>query len=157
MAPRPRVIVADEPLSALDVSIQSQVMNLMRELQRANDLSYLLISHDFAAVHHLADRIAVMYLGRVVETAKVDDLFNQPAHPYTAALLASVPRVGRGKRQPGKSLSGEVPSPISPPSGCAFHPRCPAAQARCRSEVPVVQSVNGHGHQVACHFPITAA
>ena len=155
LAPRPRVIVADEPLSALDVSIQSQVMNLMRELQRANDLSYLLISHDFAAVHHLADRIAVMYLGRVVETAKVDDLFNQPAHPYTAALLASVPRVGRGKRQPGKSLSGEVPSPISPPSGCAFHPRCPAAQARCRSEVPVAQSVNSQGHQVACHFPIT--
>ncbi|MEK0416159.1 MAG: hypothetical protein RI949_165 [Pseudomonadota bacterium] len=154
LAPRPRVIVADEPLSALDVSIQSQVMNLLRELQRAHGLSYLLISHDFAAVHHLADRIAVMYLGRVVETASVGALFSQPAHPYTAALLASVPRVGRGKRQPGQSLAGEVPSPISPPSGCAFHPRCPAAQDRCRHEAPLVRAVPGEAHrQVACHFP----
>ena len=158
LAPQPRVIVADEPLSALDVSIQSQVMNLLRDLQQAHGLSYLLISHDFAAVHHLADRIAVMYLGRVVETAAVQALFSRPAHPYTAALLASVPRVGRGKRQPGQSLVGEVPSPISPPSGCTFHPRCPAAQPRCRAEAPAMQAVNDGGEdasrQVACHFPL---
>lgn len=156
LAPSPRVIIADEPLSALDVSIQSQVMNLMRDLQREQSLAYLLISHDFAAVHHLADRIAVMYLGRVVESAPVDVLFASPAHPYTAALLASVPRVGQGKRQPGNSLRGEVPSPISPPSGCAFHPRCAHAQARCREDVPRRQ-VLSPGHEVACHFPLHRA
>ena len=124
-------------------------MNLMRELQRIHGLSYLLISHDFAAVHHLADRIAVMYLGRIVESAPVDALFSQPAHPY------SVPRIGRGKRQPGHSLRGELPSPISPPSGCAFHPRCPHAQAVCKERAPAVQET-GAGHSVACHFPRVA-
>jgi len=152
MAPQPRLIIADEPLSALDVSIQSQVMNLLSELKRAHGLSYLLVSHDFAAVHHLADRVAVMYLGRIVESAPVDALFARPAHPYTAALLEAVPRVGHGKRRPGSTLRGEVPSPIRPPSGCAFHPRCPAATDRCRQERPLPRHC-GADRVVACHFP----
>jgi len=159
LAPQPRLIIADEPLSALDVSIQSQVMNLLSALQREHGLSYLLISHDFAAVHHLADRIAVMYLGRIVETAAVDELFSAPAHPYTAALLDSVPRVKRGrvgKRPPGRSLRGEMPSPIHPPSGCAFHPRCPQAQTLCAQVAPPPQAC-GEAGLVACHFPLTAA
>ena len=159
LAPQPRLIIADEPLSALDVSIQSQVMNLLSALQREHGLSYLLISHDFAAVHHLADRIAVMYLGRIVETAAVDELFSAPAHPYTAALLDSVPRVHRGrvgKRPPGRSLRGEMPSPIHPPGGCAFHPRCPQAQTLCAQVAPSPQA-RGEGRLVACHFPLTAA
>lgn len=155
LAPRPKIIIADEPLSALDVSIQSQVMNLMSELKRQYGLSYLLVSHDLSAVHHLADRIAVMYLGRVVETAPVDDLFGRPAHPYTAALLGSVPRVGQGKRQPGRSLRGEVPSPIKPPEGCAFHPRCSKATGLCRQQAPQPQPVGG-ARLVACHFPLEA-
>jgi oligopeptide/dipeptide ABC transporter ATP-binding protein len=152
MAPQPRLIIADEPLSALDVSIQSQVMNLLSELRRAHGLSYLLVSHDFAAVHHLADRVAVMYLGRIVESAPVDALFAAPAHPYTAALLAAVPRIGQGKRRPGSALRGEMPSPIRPPAGCAFHPRCPAATERCRQERPEPRAF-GDERTVACHFP----
>jgi oligopeptide/dipeptide ABC transporter ATP-binding protein len=153
LAPQPQLIIADEPLSALDVSIQSQVMNLMSELRARLGLSYLLVSHDFAAVHHLADRIAVMYLGRIVETAPVDALFESPAHPYTAALLASVPRVGHGKRKPGSALSGELPSPVDPPEGCPFHPRCPLAADRCKMESPHPVSLQP-GRTVACHFPL---
>jgi oligopeptide/dipeptide ABC transporter ATP-binding protein len=156
LAPGPRIIIADEPLSALDVSIQSQVMNLLSDLKRRNGLSYLLVSHDFAAVHHLADRIAVMYLGRIVETASTGALFAHPAHPYTAALLASVPRIGHGKRVPGGSLRGEPPSPINPPGGCAFHPRCPDAKPVCHEQAPPAVDA-GPGRQVACHFPRIAA
>ena len=151
----PKLFLFDEPIAHLDAKLRARMRGELKIMQRRLGTTMIYVTHDQLEAMSMADRIAVMYLGRVVETAKVDDLFNQPAHPYTAALLASVPRVGRGKRQPGKSLSGEVPSPISPPSGCAFHPRCPAAQARCRSEVPVAQSVNSQGHQVACHFPIT--
>lgn len=153
LAPEPKVIIADEPLSALDVSIQSQVMNLMKSLQTTHGLSYILVSHDMAAVHHLADRVAVMYLGRVIESAPVDQLFESPAHPYTLALLQSVPKIGRGKRRVGGSLKGDQPSPINPPSGCTFHPRCPMAQERCKVEVPKDSHLSSE-HQIACHFPI---
>lgn len=156
LAPQPKVIIADEPLSALDVSIQSQVMNLMKSLQKTHGLSYLLVSHDMAAVHHLADRVAVMYLGRVIETAPVDQLFQAPRHPYTLALLQSVPQIGQGKRTVGNSLKGDQPSPINPPSGCTFHPRCPVAQEKCKSEVPVSKNLSAT-HQIACHFPIQLA
>jgi oligopeptide/dipeptide ABC transporter ATP-binding protein len=121
LAPRPRLIIADEPLSALDVSIRSQVMNLLRDLQAAHRLAYLLVSHDFAAVHHLADRVAVMYLGRIVETASVHDLFAAPSHPYTRALLASVPRLGQGKRAPGSSMRGDrLPRSIHRRDACSI-------------------------------------
>ena len=155
LAPQPRLIIADEPLSALDVSIQSQVMNLLRDLQAAHRLAYLLVSHDFAAVHHLADRVAVMYLGRIVETASVKALFAAPSHPYTRALLASVPRLGQGKRKPGLSMRGELPSPVNPPSGCVFHPRCPHAAEICRTEVPAARPM-AEGHFAACHFAAPA-
>jgi peptide/nickel transport system ATP-binding protein len=151
LSPRPALIVADEPLSALDVSIQSQVLNLMKELQERNGLSYLFISHDLAVVHHLVDRVAVLYLGRLVEVATREALFAHPQHPYTKALLDSVPRIGR-RRARGHTIKGEMPSPLSPPPGCVFHPRCPKAQARCRSEVPTL-SATGPGQQAACHFP----
>jgi oligopeptide/dipeptide ABC transporter ATP-binding protein len=153
LAPAPRVIVADEPLSALDVSIQSQILNLMAELRDRAGLSYLLISHDLAAVHHLADRVAAMYLGRLVEVAPRDALFGRPAHPYTRALLDAVPRIGTGKRVPGGALQGDIPSPMAPPSGCAFHPRCPRATERCSVEAPVLAAV-AKGHETACHHPL---
>lgn len=153
LAPRPRVIIADEPLSALDVSIQSQILNLMDELRERVGISYLLISHDLAAVHHLADRVAAMYLGRVVEVAGREALFARPAHPYTRALLDSVPRIGAGRRVPGRALQGDIPSPMAPPPGCAFHPRCARASAVCREVVPVLQAVAA-GHSAACHHPL---
>jgi len=153
LAPRPRVIIADEPLSALDVSIQSQILNLMGELRERVGISYLLISHDLAAVHHLADRVAAMYLGRVVEVAGRDALFARPAHPYTAALLDSVPRIGAGRRVPGRALQGDIPSPMAPPPGCAFHPRCARASGICRTEVPALRPLDP-GQEVACHYPL---
>ncbi len=159
LAPSPRLIVADEPLSALDVSIQSQVLNLMQDLQeaaaaRGESLAYLFISHDLAVVNHLASRVAVLYLGRLVEVAPRADLFAGPAHPYTAALLAAVPRIGRSRALPAQAISGEMPSPLHPPPGCVFHTRCPRAEARCRTEVPALAAV-GEGHLAACHFPLT--
>lgn len=147
------MIIADEPLSALDVSIQSQILNLMGELRARVGISYLLISHDLAAVHHLADRVAAMYLGRVVEVAGREALFARPAHPYTRALLDSVPRIGAGRRVPGRALQGDIPSPMAPPPGCAFHPRCARARAVCREAVPVLQAVAA-GHSAACHHPL---
>jgi len=155
LAPRPRAIIADEPLSALDVSIQSQILNLMAELRDREGLSYLLISHDLAAVHHLADRVAAMYLGRIVEVAPRDALFGAPAHPYTAALLQSVPRLGTGKRQPGAVLPGDIPSPLAPPPGCAFHPRCARASQLCARDVPALRPLPA-GREVACHHPLEA-
>ncbi len=151
LSPRPALIVADEPLSALDVSIQSQVLNLMKELQERNGLAYLFISHDLAVVHHLVDRVAVLYLGRLVEVATREALFAHPQHPYTRALLDSVPRIGR-RRPRGRTIGGEMPSPLAPPPGCVFHPRCPKAQARCRAEVPALDET-GPGQRAACHFP----
>jgi peptide/nickel transport system ATP-binding protein/oligopeptide transport system ATP-binding protein len=155
LGPEPELIVADEPLSALDVSIQSQVLNLMSELREQRHLSYLFISHDLAAVHHLADRVAVMYLGRLVELAPRADLYDRPSHPYTRALIEAIPHVGRGRRSRGRSIQGDLPSPLNPPSGCAFHPRCPQAQAICKTEAPALLPAPGRAQQVvACHFKV---
>jgi oligopeptide/dipeptide ABC transporter ATP-binding protein len=151
LAPRPQLIVADEPLSALDVSIQSQILNLMQDLQQANGLSYLFISHDLAVVNHLVDRVAVLYLGRLVEIGPRAELFAAPAHPYTSALLASVPRIG-ARRSRGRAISGEMPSPLAPPPGCVFHPRCPIAQDVCRREIPQLLPLAARAGQAACHF-----
>ncbi len=151
LAPRPQLIVADEPLSALDVSIQSQVLNLMKDLQAAHSLSYLFISHDLAVVNHLVDRIAVLYLGRLVEVGPRAELFAGPAHPYTRALLASVPRIG-ARRSRGRAIVGEMPSPLAPPPGCVFHPRCPLAQDICRTEVPTLAPLAARAGEAACHF-----
>ena len=149
----PILVVADEPLSALDVSIQSQILNLLRELQEARRLSYLFISHDLAVVNHLADRVAVMYLGRLVEVAPRDALYRSPSHPYTQALLEAIPRIGRGRRRRGRVLAGDVPSPLARPPGCPFHPRCPKAQAICREVEPELAPAPGREGQVAaCHF-----
>ena len=144
LASSAELIVCDEPTSALDVSVQAQILNLMRDLQDRFDLTYLLISHDLAVVRHMADRIAVMYLGRVVEIGDARELFRAPRHPYTRMLLEAVPDVATRGR-PDAEIAGEIPSPIDPPPGCAFHPRCPLAFDRCRREVPPL--VDG----VACH------
>jgi oligopeptide/dipeptide ABC transporter ATP-binding protein len=152
LAPEPALIVADEPLSALDVSIQSQVLNLMKELQETHGLSYLFISHDLAVVNHLVDRVAVLYLGRLVELAARESLFAKPSHPYTQALMNSVPRIGR-RRTRGQTIRGEMPSPLAPPPGCVFHPRCPKAQDVCRIDVPELLPAPGRpAHLAACHF-----
>ncbi len=153
LAPEPKLIVADEPLSALDVSIQSQILNLMKELQEQRGLSYLFISHDLAVVAHLVDRVAVLYLGRLIEIAPRAELFATPSHPYTQALLAAVPRIGRARARTGLAIKGEMPSPLDPPPGCVFHPRCPKAQAICREVPPTLDPAPGRPQQrAACHF-----
>jgi oligopeptide/dipeptide ABC transporter ATP-binding protein len=149
----PEMIVADEPLSALDVSIQSQVLNLLDDIKQQHGISYLFISHDLGVVRHLSDRVAVLYLGRLMEVASRDDLFETPSHPYTQALLAAVPRIGKGRRKKEQILKGEMPSPLAPPSGCVFHTRCPKAQDICRRERPPLSPAPGRPTQLsACHF-----
>jgi oligopeptide/dipeptide ABC transporter ATP-binding protein len=149
----PELIVADEPMSALDVSIQSQILNLLKEIQDGRKLSYLFISHDLALVHHLADRVAVLYLGRLMEVAGREDLFSRPSHPYTRALLESVPRIGQGRLRRIPVVQGEIPSPLAPPSGCVFHTRCPKAQDICRITPPQLLPAPGRETQFsACHF-----
>ncbi len=152
LSPQPRLIVADEPLSALDVSIQSQILNLMKEVQEQERLSYLFISHDLAVVNHLVDRVAVLYLGRLVEIGPREALFARPSHPYTQALLDAVPRIGRHRARHARIIKGEMPSPLNPPSGCVFHTRCPKAQDVCMQVVPQLEPAGALGHSAACHF-----
>jgi oligopeptide/dipeptide ABC transporter ATP-binding protein len=149
---RPKLIVCDEATSALDVSVQAQILNLLADLQQRFAVSLLFISHNLGAVRHLAHRVAVMYLGRLVEIAPEAELFVHPHHPYTAALLAAVPQPVPDAAVP-PPLPGEVPSPIEPPSGCHFHPRCARAQARCRAETPQLRPLPGSAALVRCHFP----
>ena len=153
LAPKPRLIVADEPLSALDVSVQSQILTLLKDIQTAEQLALLFISHDLAVVNHLADRVAVLYLGRLVELAPRAALFAAPAHPYTRALLDAVPRIGRKRLRGQGVIAGEMPSPLAPPSGCVFHPRCPQAQAICAILAPPWHEPRP-GQAVLCHFPL---
>jgi oligopeptide/dipeptide ABC transporter ATP-binding protein len=149
LAVEPKLIVCDEPVSALDVSIQAQVINLLADLQRAHGFSYLFIAHDLAVVAHISHRVAVMYLGRIVEIADKSELFNNPRHPYTQALLASVPVANPRVRRLTPLVDGDVPSPVNPPSGCAFHTRCRYAMERCKTERPALAEA-GPRHQVAC-------
>jgi oligopeptide/dipeptide ABC transporter ATP-binding protein len=155
LALNPRLIVADEPVSALDVSIRSQVLNLMRELQRRHDLTYIVISHDLTVVRYISDLIGVMYLGKLVEVGQALDVYERAAHPYTAALIATIPLPDpvRERAKSHASIRGELPSAIDPPTGCRFHTRCPLAQELCRTVEPPLRPF-GSSHVAACHFPL---
>ena len=151
LSTQPKLIVLDEPVSALDVSIRAQILNLLKELQSSHSLSYLLIAHNLATVRYMSHRVGVMYLGKIVEESSPDELFSNPLHPYTRALIsASLPADPRRQREE-MVLTGEVPSPLNPPSGCTFHTRCPFAMDRCQTEVPEYRETDP-GHQVACHL-----
>ena len=153
LALNPKIIVADEPISALDVSIQAQILNLMENLQKELGLTYIFIAHDLAAVHHISDRIAVMYLGKIVEMSDAETIIRAPKHPYTQALIqaAPIPDPTIEKNRKHVGLKGDVPSPINPPSGCAFHPRCPIAVDRCKKDVPELRDLT-LAHKAACHM-----
>ena len=150
LALRPKLIVADEPVSALDVSIQAQVLNILQDLQQEFGLTYLFIAHDLSVVEHMSDRIAVMYLGKIVETAPAEELYTNPLHPYTEALLSAVPRTDPDHKAERILLTGDVPSPANPPSGCHFHPRCAYAIDICRTQTPYLQMITSD-HTVSCH------
>ena len=149
LAVEPELIIADEPVSALDLSVQAQILNLLQKFQQENNLSYLFIAHDLAVIEHVSDRVAVMYLGKIVELTGADELYKNPRHPYTEALLNAVPSPDPDHPRP-KSLSGEIPSPVNPPTGCYFHPRCPYADDLCQQQEPQLTEL-GNNHQVACH------
>lgn len=153
LALKPKVIVCDEAVSALDVSIQAQILNLLKKLQKEMDLTYIFIAHGLPAVRHISDRIGVMYLGKMVELADRDELFEHPLHPYTHALLDSVPIPDPRLRKEHQLIKGEIPSPSNPPSGCPFHPRCPYAQAKCEIDMPEYREILP-AHFVACHYPL---
>jgi len=150
LAVQPQMLVCDEAVAALDVSIQAQILNLFMDLREELGLTYLFISHDLGVVEHVSDRVVIMYLGRVVESAPVGELFGQPNHPYTQALLAEVPRMAARKKE-FTAIKGEIPSPLNPPTGCHFNPRCPHAMARCREEQPLLREI-APGHMSACHL-----
>ncbi len=154
IALRPKLIIADEPVSALDVSIQSQILELLGDLKQRLSLSYIFISHDLAVVEQVSDRVAVMYLGRIVETADTDRLYTKPGHPYTQALISAVPQPDPEARRARIVLGGDIPNPESPPPGCPFHPRCPKVMDRCRAEAPAPRDIGPGGppHLVACHL-----
>ena len=143
--------MADEPVSALDVSIQAQVLNLFKDLQKEFGLTYVFIAHDLGVVRHVSDRIAVMYLGKIVELANADDLYENPAHPYSQALLSANPRMGAEDKRERIILKGDIPNPINRPEGCSFNPRCPKVQDICRTTSPELLTIGTR--QVACHFP----
>jgi peptide/nickel transport system ATP-binding protein len=148
---QPQFVVCDEPVSALDVSIQAQILNLLMDMQQEFGLTYLFVAHDLSVVEHVSDRVAVMYLGRLVEVAPTHDLFYQPLHPYTEALMSAIPALDPDDVMKPVILEGEIPSPVNPPSGCHFHPRCPYAQAVCKQDVPEWKEYRP-GHFAACHF-----
>jgi len=151
LAVQPSLIIADEPISALDLSIQAQIINLLQDIQQEFSLTYLFISHDLGVIEHVCDRVAVMYLGRIVELASARELYQSPLHPYTEALLNAVPIPDPNRAKKTQLLAGETPSPINPPQGCHFHPRCPYAGDICRSTYPTLET-RSSGRQVACHF-----
>lgn len=153
IALNPKLIICDEPVSALDVSIQAQILNLLKDLQEKLNLTYIFISHDLSVIEHVCDRVAVMYLGRIVELKSREELFANPEHPYTRALLGSIPSLGSGKKKMEKILTGEIPSPINPPSGCSFHPRCPRKIDICSKERPELMGTANH--LTACFNKIT--
>lgn len=151
LAVNPKIIICDESVSALDVSIQAQILNLLKKLQRELDLTFLFISHDLSVVRHISDRVMVMYLGKIVEIADKKSLFSQPLHPYTKALLSSIPIIDKQHRKERIILKGDIPSPLNPPTGCSFHTRCPFATDKCRVEVPALREIKTT-QKVACHF-----
>lgn len=151
LASEPNILLCDEPTSALDVSVQGQVLNLLRELQQQHGITYLFISHNLSVVWHISQRVAVMYLGKIVEMGSRESIFLETAHPYSKALLAASPKVAPKQKVERIMLQGEVPSPLNPPSGCRFHTRCPYATDRCRTEEPLLQDIGGN-HLVACHL-----
>ena len=150
LAVEPQLIIADEPVSALDLSVQAQILNLLQQIKKEQQLSYLFIAHDLAVIEHVSDRVAVMYLGKIVELCSAEELYKNPRHPYTEALLNAVPVPDPGHARP-LALKGEIPSPVNPPSGCYFHPRCPYADTLCRNQAPALAEISP-GHQTACHY-----
>lgn len=151
LALNPRLVIADEPVSALDVSVQAQVINLLEDLQEQFNLTYLFIAHDLSVVHHISDQIAVMYVGKIVEVGEAEKVYQRPRHPYTEALVSAVPIVDPDYKSKRVVLEGDVPNPANPPSGCSFHPRCRYAKKICSEKEPLLEDI-GNGHYVACHF-----